>query len=96
MSGPALKHTFKLEYRRLKKARYRTNKAGGKSKLSLTAWLNILTSYDWACAFCKKKEITLEHLVPLRMGGGTDVKNCVPACDFCNNGFEYSSKHGVN
>ena len=84
------------EFNRVRKNRRRARDVGAKATLTQTEWIDILTKNRWACVFCKRHEITMEHLVPLRMGGGTTAKNCVPACDRCNAGFDRSSRNGVN
>jgi 5-methylcytosine-specific restriction endonuclease McrA len=41
------------------------------------------------CAYCNKKlkkhEITIDHLVPIALGGTDEYNNIVPACEACNN-----------
>lgn len=86
----SMRPILRREHHRVKKAKGRTRKAGGVSNLSPTEWLEILDTYMWLCAFCGKDEITMEHLVPLKMGGGTVKGNCVPACERCNHGFNAS------
>lgn len=48
-------------------------------------WLQILYHFEYTCAFCDGKAETMEHVVPLRWGGGTHRLNVVPACMKCNN-----------
>ena len=40
------------------------------------------------CAYCgcelKYKDMQVDHMVPLRLGGADDVKNYMPACRSCN------------
>lgn len=52
-----------------------------------------LTDVDWAhtvdhfqdrCAYCGGPWCLVEHLTPTSRGGGTSLRNCVPACTRCN------------
>ena len=95
-SSKNIRPILRRESGRVKKAKDRTRQAGGKNRLSPTDWLEILRDHMWLCAFCGRDEITMEHLIPLRMGGNTDKSNCVPACRRCNEGFSHSARHGVN
>jgi 5-methylcytosine-specific restriction endonuclease McrA len=52
--------------------------------LTIAEWLDILDHHDWRCAYCQKPFAVLEHVQPLKHGGGTTTANCVPACGFCN------------
>ncbi|TBV79883.1 MAG: HNH endonuclease [Desulfobulbaceae bacterium] len=41
------------------------------------------------CYYCGRKsalaELTMDHVVPLALGGGSDKNNLVPCCKACNN-----------
>lgn len=79
----------KLEWESIKVARNVDRAKGRKVPATLTdlEWLQILYVFNFKCAFpgCDGKAETMEHLVPLRKGGGTDRLNVVPACAKCNN-----------
>lgn len=49
-------------------------------------WQNLAANAK--CYYCeralKRTEVTLDHVVPLGMGGFSTKGNCVPACKDCN------------
>ncbi len=72
------------EGKRLRGQLRRAQAKGLRADLTLIQWLRILAEWRWACAWCKGPFESLEHLVPVRSGGGTTATNCVPACIACN------------
>ena len=50
--------------------------------------LQVFNKYGGYCAYCGKKieykDMQVDHMVPLRLGGADDVKNYMPACRSCN------------
>jgi len=47
--------------------------------------------YDSACVYCGSCErITLDHVIPIHLGGSHSIGNLVPACGACN--FSKGSK----
>lgn len=58
---------------------------GHEATLTMKQWQNTLDDFNLRCAYCLSNPYTLiEHFIPVSMGGGTTVKNCVPACHLCN------------
>jgi 5-methylcytosine-specific restriction endonuclease McrA len=56
------------------------------------SWLQLCSEYRWCCFYCfEQKLLTLEHFIPLCLGGSNDLQNLVPACRSCN-----SSKQGLD
>ena len=57
-------------------------------KLRKSRWWQQKTSTN-TCYYCKKriafKNLTMDHLVPLAMGGRSTKDNLVPSCKSCNN-----------
>jgi 5-methylcytosine-specific restriction endonuclease McrA len=52
-------------------------------------WENIKKYYNYKCAYCGlPKKLTIDHIIPLSIGGKHDKNNIAPACINCN-----SSKH---
>jgi len=48
-------------------------------------WINIKNSYKNKCAYCRSDEkLTIDHIIPLSIGGKHDKNNIVPACCSCN------------
>lgn len=81
------------EARRLAQARRQARKKGLPATLTGEQWQAILAVYKHRCAYCGKKEskkrpLTMDHVIPIRKGGGTTSNNIVPACQPCN-----GSKH---
>lgn len=57
---------------------------GLSASLTIEQWLATLHHFEWACAYCQKPFVGLDHFVPTALGGGTTVGNCVPCCMTCN------------
>ena len=48
-------------------------------------WDRILLVYDSSCVYCgTKSNLTMDHVVPLSLGGTHTIDNIVPACQSCN------------
>lgn len=48
-------------------------------------WLALKELFGNRCAYClKEAKLTLEHVVPLKLGGEHSLENIVPACMPCN------------
>ena len=54
--------------------------------LSSKQWLAIVAAYRGMCVYCgiKPERITMDHIVPLSVGGGHTAANVAPACGPCN------------
>jgi 5-methylcytosine-specific restriction endonuclease McrA len=53
--------------------------------LPMKRWLETLVHFKFKCAYCLDRPYShIEHFIPVRLGGNTDIKNCVPACRICN------------
>jgi len=66
------------------RARAASKKAGNKSNLTYDQWVKTLIDFNYKCAYCGDDYYILEHFRPIRYGGETTVKNCIPACIACN------------
>ena len=64
---------------RLKKQRRRH--AGS---LTVADWELVLDVYGRACLKCGKDEVTIDHVVPVSLGGANEIWNVQPLCGFCN------------
>jgi len=64
---------------RLKKQRRRN--AG---TLTVQDWELVLEVYGSACLACGKDEVTIDHVVPVFVGGLNEISNVQPLCGFCN------------
>ena len=48
-------------------------------------WKNVLNLFNYECAYCGSTEdITQDHIIPVKKGGGYTVNNIIPACRTCN------------
>jgi 5-methylcytosine-specific restriction endonuclease McrA len=48
-------------------------------------WNELLLRFEETCAYCvSAKANSIDHFVPLKMGGKHDYRNIVPACSRCN------------
>lgn len=45
-------------------------------------------TYDWRCAYCGIKlywnDVTVDHIIPVKLGGVNSIDNLAPACGPCN------------
>lgn len=72
------------EYKQNRRARVKGN--GG----SFTAqeWRELKKFYKYTCLRCKRQEpeikLTPDHVLPLKLGGSSSIKNIQPLCESCN------------
>ena len=61
---------------------------GATGKHSKTEWLELLTAYQYRCAYCNhrltRKTASADHVIPLARGGTNWIANIVPSCLSCN------------
>ena len=63
----------------------RARDAGNLATLTVADWYNTVIHFNHNCAYCRYRPFqVLEHFLPITLGGGTTVENCVPACFSCN------------
>lgn len=57
-----------------------------RKRLSLRERSLIYNKFNGRCAYCGKREKNLEidHLKPLNLGGSDSIDNMLPACHLCN------------
>jgi len=57
-----------------------------KREHSKLEWETKLIEYNFCCAYCGERSVTLEkdHVIPVSKGGTDKIKNIVPACRKCN------------
>lgn len=51
---------------------------------SATFRKRFLTIYDYVCAYCGEEARTIDHFVPVVLGGTNDIANLYPCCILCN------------
>ena len=48
-------------------------------------WEQTIADFHGLCAYCQERPYQeLEHFIPRKQGGKTDIANCLPACRECN------------
>ncbi len=53
---------------------------------SSDSFKSTLSYFNNKCAYCEVGDYEqIEHFIPIRLGGKTDIFNCVPTCRKCNN-----------
>ncbi len=63
----------------------RARKLNLPATLTPRQWLDTLEYFGWRCAYCLRADFAcMDHYIPIVQGGGTTMKNCVPACTSCN------------
>lgn len=72
------------ENSRVQRNNERATKASLPATLTLPQWLAIIHHYRWSCAYCRGPYESIDHIIPIALGGGTTAHNCVPACHVCN------------
>lgn len=81
-----------LERARVRNSKRRARILGNGGEITKQEWQWLKEFYDFTCLRCGKREpeikLTLDHVLPLAMGGKNVIKNAQPLCQPCN-----SSKH---
>jgi 5-methylcytosine-specific restriction endonuclease McrA len=66
--------------------RARVQGVGG--NYNIQEWIGLKIQFNSACALCKKSEpqikLTVDHIVPISLGGSNDISNIRPLCKSCN------------
>lgn len=66
----------------------RAAKIGNGGNFTSEEWANLKRFYDFKCLCCGRKEpeikLTIDHVVPLVLGGGNTIDNIQPLCASCN------------
>jgi 5-methylcytosine-specific restriction endonuclease McrA len=70
------------QYRRNRRARIKGN--GG--KVTAKEWKDLCNQYEnkCLCCGCANLELTLDHVIPLSLGGENSINNAQPLCRSCN------------
>lgn len=77
-----------------KKKRYFNNSIrsfkikGSRGKFTMEQWEALKSKYSYMCLCCKRFEpdikLTIDHVVPIIMGGSNNINNIQPLCINCN------------
>ena len=74
------------EKRRISERNRRARKRGGDGTISIYEWKELCNRYDNKCLCCGKSNVklTIDHVVPLKLGGVNRIENAQPLCGSCN------------
>lgn len=82
--------------------RRRTRKAGNGGSYTAAEWKTLCEQYNNRCLACGKGDVklTVDHVIPLSMGGSSDIDNIQPLCLSCNvrkhgKHIDYRAKSGI-
>lgn len=65
--------------------RIRDHQKRAKDKFSKSIWEMVCQKYSNSCVYCGTKDnITIEHRLPVSLGGNNSFHNLAPACLSCN------------
>lgn len=66
--------------------RWRMQQNGG--SFTKQEWADVKEEYEYMCLRCGKKEpdtiLTIDHVIPIVLGGRNDINNIQPLCGRCN------------
>ena len=70
---------------RVKRYRRKTRKTKAGGSFTATEWKQLCNQYNNRCLKCgEKKKLTVDHVIPIAMGGTSDINNIQPLCGPCN------------
>lgn len=71
--------------------RIRAYRSGCEGTITELEWTQLVEFYNNTCLRCKRDDVdlTLDHIVPLKLGGPNIIENAQPLCQSCN------SKKGI-
>ena len=59
-----------------------------RKRISKEQRMEVYNKFDGHCAYCGReieyKDMQVDHMKPLRLGGADDMSNYMPACRLCN------------
>ena len=65
--------------------RRRVKKLGNGGSFSNIEWERLCAKYDYKCLCCgRKKILTVDHIIPVILGGSNSIDNIQPLCRSCN------------
>jgi len=71
-----------------RRRRQRAARVGVEGDLTVGAWAKVKRAFDHTCLWCGAKEpeivLSMDHIVPLSMGGRHSAENIQPLCVSCN------------
>ncbi len=60
---------------------------GVTGRITKTEWINLCERYKNKCLCCGREDmkLTIDHIVPISLGGLNIISNIQPLCSYCNN-----------
>lgn len=90
-----LKYAKKYPEKMRVKAKIYSHKRRGYmiGNIDYNAWLIKLDNLGNKCLICGSSEITIDHIIPVKLGGKNNIENLQPLCRSCNakKGAKYAS-----
>lgn len=75
----------RVKYMVLENAKRRALKYGNGSDFDRKQWLEVMYYCDNKCIYCEREiKLSIDHFVPLVLGGSHSLSNIVPSCLKCN------------
>lgn len=66
-------------------------RSSSKNQFSHQSWVELKARYKFRCVRCSKREentpegqLTVDHVIPIKMGGSKKIGNIQPLCLDCN------------
>jgi len=73
------------EKTRIKNQKRRAKIANSYGTYTINEWKQLCKLYDYRCLACgKKTKLTVDHVIPLDLGGANTIDNIQPLCKSCN------------
>jgi len=73
------------QFYQVKQNNNRTTARGNDGTLLVREWDALMKKYDYRCVCCgEKKKLTIDHVIPVSKGGGSEMSNVQPLCRECN------------
>ena len=63
---------------------WRAQQLGSEGFISSEEWNNLLEKYGHHCLSCDDPDVTMDHIIPLQLGGRHHIQNIQPLCRSCN------------
>lgn len=76
----------KPEKHRSYSAKRRTQKTEAGGSFTAAEWVDLCRQYGWKCLACGRsnRKLTVDHIIPISRGGGSNISNIQPLCKPCN------------
>ena len=78
------------DYCNMRGHRYRAKKKSNGGDYTLKEWQKLKKIFKYTCPFCFRKEpgikLTVDHILPISLGGTNYITNIQPLCHSCNSG----------